>query len=253
MALAKFEGHIPIGYLHDSFPSQNATRRFSGMARPLDDPRKERFRQRIKGALDKLNDVHEVPQEMPSVNVRIVSGTSTHGSFDPAVNIIKLNIDEMGSAAHNRTTVWHEVGHAIDDLGVGSSSWAVNNGSAILPNKKLFAAPHSRRALTKLRDVFWENPRVKDWKAAVDTGKFRKKTVDSTYMEYIARDEEIFARGYSQYVAAKTADVGALQALNSEGTKRMWGFGQWTDAGEFDDIFDAFDELFATMDLGVSD
>lgn len=250
-ALELHEGHIPIGYLNDADEFKSTTVQARTEAKLLtvqrDKPEYTKFLRVIKKAVDQINDVHAAPKAMDKIKLRIVSGKTEHGRYDPRLATVTVNLDNSGQAAHNRTTVWHEMGHAFDDQMIGSSGWALNNGKTLVASKQTFQAPHARRALTELRDAFADNQRVKDWKEAARTGKFRKKAVSKDYMEYIARDEEIFARAYAQYVAGRTVDIPALQALNKEGKSRQWGFGQWTDDNEFDDIFDAFDKLFGAM------
>jgi hypothetical protein len=250
-ALEKFQGNIPIGYLHDKIPKVKIDNRVRPKLSTKDqaDPKVVRFIDKAGDTLKRIGEVHQVPTSMSSIIYRTVAGTTSEGSYNPGTRVIKLNIDSANKPRH-RTTVWHEFGHAVDDNIVGFSSWGSASGGTV-SNKYESQSPHAKRAITNLRDVIADDDRVKKWKESVKTGKFGKKAVTPSYMEYIASDEEIFARAYSQYISEKLGDGAATRALLADGKKRQWGYGQWTDAGEFDKIFEAFDELFGAMGMSV--
>ena len=249
-ALEKFQGQIPLGYLHDVFPDVKVGKRLTKKmsTKQKADAATVKFMSTSEDSFNEIEKVHKIHADMGNVIFRPVEGTTSEGSYQPGTRVIKLKV--QSARPRGRTTVWHEYGHALDDQMLGFSGWG-QSGANTLASRYETQSPLAKRALTKLRDVIYDDQRVKDWKTSVSSGKFGKKTVSASYMEYIASDEEIFARGYAQYVAEKLGDTKALGALLSDGKKRQWGYGQWTDAGEFSKIFDAFDELFAAMGMNI--
>jgi hypothetical protein len=88
-------------------------------------------------------------------------------------------------------------------------------------------------------EEFWDT--LFDSKAVKKLQSDRDKTGDK-YFDYALDRKEIFARGFSQYIAEKTQDEGLMWELNN---KLEFDFYQdhWTHS-DFKPILKAFDKLF---------
>lgn len=125
-------------------------------------------------------------------------------------------------------TATHEVGHVLDWYALGNGK---GFGSETNKAKGVMDAIKQSGAYQRVKDL----------------GKAKAPTPAlADHQEYLARDHEIFARAYSQYIATKSNDPLLLRQFRTD-QREMYGEAMyWTDS-EFQAISTAFDELFAKL------
>lgn len=228
-----------------------------------------------------------------------VEGTRGHG-------LHRMVLTPDGVRDHPQITLWHEVGHWLDVMalakGGASHSGRVTPrpfGPPQLGPAPAAIAPYTRVGLPSSADV--GNPLLTDWRATVLNAPSTQRLehwaraapseaiyrahparytgftgdgvvptdVSRTYLQYLLRPEELWARSYAQYIAIRSGQaqgltqlrqvqrVGARRAVSATRRyapetdqarpRRAWAYPhQWTDA-EFRPIAEAIDALFETL------
>ena len=144
-----------------------------------------------------------------------------------------------------KMTTIHELGHTLDLTALGSSNnrfatAAIDANGKSIPNS---AEP----SMASLVSTLSNSQGVNRIRAATESATNPQV---KAYGEYLLSTHEIFARGYTQYIATKSGDRGLQQHLQEFGlstrknANSRYGNGQW-DEEEFNStIVPEFDKVF---------
>jgi hypothetical protein len=174
-------------------------------------------------------------------------------------------------------TVWHEVGHFLDHKGFGTIGGSFATESMALATSeqrvafgKLMSAIKASKSIQTL--VTWNQAELPGTGLHLGDG-IVPAGVNRTFVNYLLRSKEAFARAYAQYMAEASGNPAALKALrnmqaasttgpvsgaspyNPHSTTRAeapvpgsWDYPwQWSDE-DFAPIRAAFDDLFKAME-----
>lgn len=183
-------------------------------------------RAEFKHALDAIARVHG-DGVLPMVQIQKVNEW-----YDMSVEFgkkPKLNIS--GHEYSTAFTAVHEIGHVLDFYALGKG--------------KTFGSTLEGKQTAKLRDTIKQSEAFKRAKAVA--AATAKTPALQTFHEYLGRDEEIFARAYSQYIATKSNDALLLRQLRRDQLEQFGEAMYWTDS-DFAPIFHAFDEFTKASD-----
>lgn len=204
-----------------------------------------------------------------------VTGASGHyGAYSRIPNRggVVLELTKAGTASHPLITVCHEVGHWLDDMGLGkgpgvkprmeTGSWITHvrgKGFQRVTGTRLALQAPAPKGFTTIGQNTSSDPKntIPELKALKDamgasqayqTLNNRPAGLSFKLWNYYRSPHETFARAYSQYVAVKTGNPEMLAELRElQTTAAQTGVPtQWTDA-DFKPIADAFDRLFAAQ------
>lgn len=180
----------------------------------------------LQRTLNAISSVHGISEGLPSCSVEIW-GTigDAKGVYDQGKHLIKIGEDE---GAFQASTLCHEFGHHLT-LGVEGQG------------KVEFYSSIKKEGLS-------------DWWAAVKAtpeflhfhnieGSVTASGDARDYASYLKDPRELFARSYSQWIAARSGNP-TLVKQNSELRKKADGMYQWSDS-EFEPIGHALDAWFA--------
>lgn len=139
---------------------------------------------------------------------------------------------------HRHLTLAHEVGHWLDHIGLGSgSAWGTAKGIRSKEMQAVFDAMDATERVQGIRKALDAGFVVgADGEPAKMSGRVR------AHYEYLMQPVELWARAYSQYVAARSGDsiLGAeLDLVRGRGEAT----GQWSDK-DFKSVQGAIDLLF---------
>lgn len=171
----------------------------------------DRMRQ-VREAVKKVSTVHNLPSHAENVRVSLKLPKDTpagiFGTYEPRGAISIGRADPIVT----RVSTYQQLGRYTDfQLGKGEFASARSSGP--------------------IRDI------VETLKAANRiSGRYSPE-----YFNQLMQDNEIFSRGYAQYVATKLGDTEALSMLRSADT-------QWS-ANAFEELMPLFDSLFSSEGL----
>jgi len=129
-------------------------------------------------------------------------------------------------------TTLHEIGHWIDHLGLPGKGFATQNQvyETLDGWRKVVHESKSYKALLAKRQ------------SIVASGKSTK------YVDYLLRDQELFARSYAQYITTQSNSASLKYELGLDFYDDVWGgLRQWPDE-DFKEIANEFKKMF--LDLG---
>lgn len=141
--------------------------------------------------------------------------------------VIWINPGAIPEVMDPAVVFWHELGHAVDNLGLQSPGPE--------PAMRLYAS-EGQPSLRKLMDLLDRSPAVS-----------RMRDAFGARDEWLQR-REIFSRAFAQYISARGGDMRARATLNSLRDGRFENAGlardlQWTPA-QFRDVRKELDRLF---------
>lgn len=174
-------------------------------------------------ALQAIQRLHEVPMLKDPVRILPMLGASPgeQGVFFPGSLTIRINPKAIGKAL---TTV-HEFGHYLDFQDFGGARMLASRSST---------APE------------WSALRIAFDQTAEVQGLRRAAALGDEHAEYLARDVELFARGYAQWVTVRSGSKTLLRDLNRmRQLEDVDAFRQWSDAS-FEQVAQALDVIFAS-------
>jgi hypothetical protein len=160
------------------------------------------------------------------------------GEFSPGDNQIKVS----ANGDHPELTFVHEIGHLLDDKGIGTQGNYASKFAALF-DKWRDAVDRS-----KSTQILQKLSKFKVIKMEVD-GKPCRLSIHQNTVEYLLRREEQFARSYAQYIALKSGNpvlLKQLEKLREEEKSVIYYPRQWDD-DEFEPIADAIDEIFRNL------
>lgn len=175
-------------------------------------PTRSKYGKDLQFALDALDSVHK-DGVLPTIPLKNVNSRSYLGAYsresltNKAVDIV---IDKSGS--HRPATLWHEVGHFLDNQALYKGPINVvqpfASEAAITPE---WAAYHT--AVDASADMTLKRSAV--GKNTIVNSLGLNTSVDQTHLAYLLRERETFARAYSQYIAVESGNGGVGSALEA--------------------------------------
>lgn len=144
-----------------------------------------------KLALDAISDVHG-DGELPNIPVKWSKSGSWNGRYVsgemPNGDHVPFHIQVSKNSPHPHMTTLHEVGHFLDQQGIGSRKFATTDSKF----SQLFDAFNNAIANS---DSLKELQRLSGL-------KLKKKTLE--HLAYLQKPEELFARSYAQWIASRS-------------------------------------------------
>lgn len=207
----------------------------------LDVPDAERYAS-VRAVVAAVEAVMTFPA-MPTISVRIVSNVTGggEGAYVRQRGGPPLRIEIAEQAEHPELTMAHELAHYLDDCGFGTpDGWASE------------AEPR----LEALRQA-WENTTsVRALRTGLETGQLTASLPNSALVEfplmpeerencrYYLQGRELFARSYTQYLAAKSKNRVLLHQVRQrrESVEGRFYQVQWAE-DEFRAVAQAFDQI----------
>lgn len=214
----------------------------------LQNKTKGKTRESVDEAMAAIDSVHG-DGNLRSIPVNQSAGTKTTGKFiyDPYTGeSLEIKISTKSDTPMLDFT--HEVGHFIQQEALGGQS---RNDAVKAASKELTDAFTTSSAVKKLYAMY-SDPITTEIKFDGFTEKWRP---ESSYVRYLLRTDEVFARSYSQYIATKSGNKNMVSELrkyqsnfnrvynNQIGDGGGYPF-LWTDE-DFAPIATAYDNLFA--------
>lgn len=200
----------------------------------------------VRTAKQAIDSVHTSPELTPSpISVLQTSGQRRLGSYSYSRSGIPMRIEVSTGGAEQAMTYAHEFGHFFDHQDWNNpgtfTSFLAQPGSPdpLLAWKRAIDASPTVQAL---RDLL-RNPQP----FVLPNGQ--RLRPDLTFVRYLLKPEEIFARSYAQWIATDSGDAAMLAELDGmrQGLSSYYGR-QWPDA-EFVPIRDAFRSVFRDAGL----
>lgn len=143
---------------------------------------------------------------------------------------------------HVELTTVHEVGHFLDFKGLDRSNlWASVSSPTLAPWRE--AAKRSQAVQTL---GYFLNPATRTMTVTLWDGSVVKYPVDKSYVGYLLKAEELWARSYSQFIATKSRDSVLLRQLEQERERPASGVyypKHWEDA-DFQPILAEMEAIF---------
>lgn len=183
---------------------------------------------------------------------------ATYGSGTPA------EINMRAKPDHPRLTLAHEIGHWLDQSGIGRNGAAPTSGGhgqvtrwlSIWPDKAPAEMVAWKEAVDKsdargqLANLQHQMRTKKHIEFTTEDGTPNMARLSPTWLAYSLRTEELWARSYAQYIAVRSGDAGMMAELRTEqAEQRRMAVPittQWQDA-DFAPIARAMDALFAAL------
>lgn len=175
-------------------------------------------------AVKKMDNVIGTGEADFDVKMSFTRDIKGHGEYNNNTKKVRIKHDVSG----NEMVTLHELGHAIDkelmmrNLGLEDISGTGISMRIIPETDELWEAMYNSKGIQVLQEA--------------------RDSLDDNWFDYALGQNEIWARGFSQYVAEKTQDEGLLWELGNIMEDDMYP-SQWT-SKDFRPIAKAFDNLF---------
>jgi hypothetical protein len=183
-----------------------------------------KLKKRLDGAAKLIDRVHD-DGALPALPVDGKAGGSARGEYQYSnFGGIPVRIGVKASGSHPELTYIHEVGHFLDHQALSHPGlWATTGGNPLMST--VLAAMEKTQAVQNLK-----TRRI----ATSFSGL-------GSFLDYLLNPKELWARGYAQYITAKTGDPTLRKQL--EEMRAMEPDRQWADE-DFAPVLQAIDEAF---------
>lgn len=220
------------------------------------------LRPEVDAALDAASQVHRFTGNLvaaPPLSIVEASGKrlqelianqadALYDKDDVTGEPINIAINPSGNLGLLRHVTLHEIGHYIDHQAIGAAGIYSSSGSPLLA--EVTDALDASARIQEIRALY-ANPTLQVAHGGRQIAlKLPPEVVK--HLEYLARDREIFARAYAQWITIRSGDAALLSQLKSlqpqathnelEAALTM----QWDDA-DFAPIAQAFDAAFKAL------
>ena len=181
-------------------------------------------------AIDLIDKVHTLPKDRSKLEVERINNVALDGSYNVANRIIRL----QKNASDIPETFIHEFGHYLEYHGFNKDDQPKAYYDKAFEN---WLNEVNNSASVKLLKDKLNNP-----------DKYTKKsivgdiTLDTEYLEYLLKPNELFARSYTQYIYTKNNQADKYKG----NTLEFYGGDQW-EANDFKEIEKAFDKFFKEL------
>lgn len=224
----------------------------------------KRLKAQVAEALNAIDSVHSIPPNMTEIGIKSFSSDTTGARIFRLASsgmVLKIEVSKniVNQDQEERAFDFvHEFGHYLDY----EDGYRKKTGKGGIFNeddkKKVLEAIKSTKSFEQLKEL--SNGVVTEVVTTDLNKKFISKkntTPGWEYVHYAMQNDELFARGYAQYIAqksrnpsliktaAKYAKVGAVRG--EKYTTMFWGT-QWTKK-DFEKVSKAFDKMFSNAGL----
>ncbi len=182
----------------------------------------------LRDALAAIDAVHR-DGRLPTIPMRrVVLSRRLHGHFRHVAGGPALDIGVHPAARHAALTAVHEVGHFLDYAGLGAGGeFCSVSGDALGAWR---AAVRGSGAVQRLGQLLrFTADRPPETRAGGDVVRY---PAEHRYIEYLLQNEELWARSYAQFIAARSAHplLGEqLDRLRVRPARRLYYGSQWDD------------------------
>jgi hypothetical protein len=193
----------------------------------------------ISPVLSHIDAIHRVPA-LPSIPVVRERSELKPGAYEYIKSSGRpVKIGVQPNSLTPRLTFAHEVWHFIEHQGIGTIGvYETETDPRLRP---ILAAARSSDTARYLKIL----QRRQRWPLDLADGSRANKDIDRRYVEYLLQGRELLARGYAQYVAAKSGDpvmADELARIRRRPARSIYYPEQWDD-DEFGAIAAAFDRV----------
>lgn len=181
-------------------------------------------------ALESINKVHG-DGNLPTIPILQTGAGRNYGSFYTTWSDSPIKIAISPKGDHKALTTLHEIGHFLDNSGLGSGKrWTTQIANQLDNNRIVNIAKKSN---------WWTgfSERVTEFSKASE----RMLNLSPKYLKYIRGSKEIFARAYAQFIAMESGDPILMAQLRKLQTQAFST--QWSDE-DFKPIAEEFRKLF---------
>lgn len=192
------------------------------------------------------------------------------GQFAFSWGGIPKEINMRAKPAHPMMTLAHEIGHWIDNSGIGRNKEKVTDGGhgqvtrTVNHYANIDTFPkHLPRALLDWKDAAYKSAAVAQLAGLGKTmrakghiefttpdGATNQMRLSPSWITYALRDNELWARSYAQYIAVRSGDAAMLAELRKEQAETRAAHvpipTQWED-DDFEPIAKAMDAIFTQL------
>jgi len=202
-------------------------------------PKRGKYAPPVRDAINAINQVHG-DGNLPEIPLSLNSSGRYHGAYSRSYfgKAVKIQISRKGD--HPMMTTAHEIGHFLDHKGLKSSELYFSESPA---GRNLMNVFENSNAIKSLRGM-----RGKTFEYTGFMGQQRTTTADDSYLSYLLKGREVFARAYAQYITTKsgsTAMMKELEKLLARPKEATVGYQTQWEPDDFKPIEKAFDDLFA--------
>lgn len=213
----------------------------------------------IKSAKAGIAEIEKVHGDGDLPDVPLTQSTSGkfHGQLATTVYMtgdVAYEIKVSTKGDHTELTVAHEIGHLLDkatiDTGASLGRGFASTKSTMPEIKALNEAFDNSTAIKTLTDAYNNPTKYQEVVTVPYTNPYTNVTTeythtlkpDKNHLNYLLSRPEIFARGYSQYIANRSGSATMQEQVGLVRQNKLYGNELWSDE-DFAPIATAFDNL----------
>lgn len=199
-------------------------------------------------ALDAIDDIH-TDGDLPNIPLKTTRSMSKGGHYKyRAGRAVEIALNPKTA---DPLTAAHEVGHFLDHQALGEWGRYDSKSPASPEMVSLMSALRESKAAKTIRDMLNEPSKyTKTKKYALGSGREYEYTErpDRNHLTYLDSSQEMFARGYAQWIAEKSKDPALQKGVDDYLARGNGVYYPWHwEADDFAPIRKAFDDLFAAQ------
>jgi hypothetical protein len=193
--------------------------------------------QDLKGIIDRIHG----DGDLPSIPLKLNSMKRAAGTYYSTFTGEAVKIEVSRYGGHKGMTAAHEIGHFLDQRGIGRGRFASETDTRMSEWRD---AVRNSKAAKRIEEL----SRQTKAKVVVN-GQELEYYIDRRYVRYLSQWNELWARSYAQYVAHKSGDASLLAQLDDlrrQSVTRLYYPTQWDDE-DFKPIAAAIDKLMKEL------
>jgi SPP1 gp7 family putative phage head morphogenesis protein len=180
---------------------------------------------------------------LPKIPVSQNASRRQYGSYQyyaGSTNPGQIKISQHGN--HPEMTLAHEIGHFLDNRGVGSPLNMETHIGGLF--EEVLKAAAESRAIKSLRGQLEQ----RYFEVFSSAGETKKYPTNRKYIRYLLQKDETWARAYAQWVALRSGDSTMLEQLRKlrQNEHPAGAASQWAD-DDFEPIAKAIDDLMEKL------
>ncbi len=176
------------------------------------------LQRQVLSAIAAVDQVH-TDGVLPDLPVKAASLVDMYGYFQNTTDGRAVEIVVSLLNPHVELTAVHEIGHFLDFKGLDRSTpWASVNSPALAAWREAVKTSRAVQTLGHFR-----NPTTRTMPVTLWDGSVVEYPVDKIYVGYLLKAEELWARSYSQFIAAQSRDPALLRQLEQERDRPVSG------------------------------
>ncbi len=195
----------------------------------------------MRRAIEAIDQVH-TDGALPILPLKAALLPDMYGYFQNTTSGKAVEIVVNLVCPHVEVTTVHEIGHFLDLKGLDPAvPWASVNSAKLARWRE---AVKQSGAVQTLGHFL--NPATRIIMETQGNGSVVEYAIDKNYAEYLLKAEELWARSYAQFIAAKSRDPALLQQIEQERSRPVNGLyypKQWDEA-DFERILAEIETIF---------